>query len=91
MLENGPGNCSPATSPAIDYPPASRTPPNWYPDPAGRLQYRFWDGAAWTDQVSDNGVQSADPLQRNIADSIDQGLVVGSDPDQSRVWSLVTR
>lgn len=37
-------------------------PPNWYPDPAGRHQMRFWDGATWSSHVSDNGVQSEDPL-----------------------------
>ncbi len=65
------------------------TPPNWYPDPSGRHHYRYWDGNAWTEQVSDNGVQSADPLQRNIADSIDQGLTVGSDPDQQKVAGMI--
>ncbi len=37
-------------------------PPNWYPDPAGHHQMRFWDGATWSSHVSDNGVQSEDPL-----------------------------
>lgn len=37
-------------------------PPNWYPDPAGRHQYRWWDGNQWTDQVSSNGKQDIDPL-----------------------------
>lgn len=36
--------------------------PNWYPDPAGRHQYRWHDGNQWTDQVSDNGRQSTSPL-----------------------------
>lgn len=34
----------------------------WYPDPAGRHQYRYWDGKAWTDHVADAGAQSVDPL-----------------------------
>lgn len=34
----------------------------WTPDPGGRHEYRFWDGSAWTDHVSDSGVQSVDPL-----------------------------
>jgi hypothetical protein len=33
----------------------------WQPDPHGRHEYRYWDGAAWTDQVSDGGVVSTDP------------------------------
>ena len=31
------------------------TPPGWFPDPMGRHQYRWWDGATWTDQVASNG------------------------------------
>jgi hypothetical protein len=33
----------------------------WQPDPHGRHEYRYWDGNAWTDQVSDGGVVSTDP------------------------------
>jgi len=38
------------------------TPAGWNPDPAGRHQYRYWDGATWTDQVSDVGQVTTDPL-----------------------------
>jgi hypothetical protein len=34
----------------------------WYPDPAGRHEHRFWDGARWTDNVVDHGVRGVDPL-----------------------------
>ncbi|GAA3545778.1 hypothetical protein GCM10022222_31770 [Amycolatopsis ultiminotia] len=27
----------------------------WYPDPAGRYQHRYWDGAQWTGHVAANG------------------------------------
>ena len=37
-------------------------PPNWYPDPMGRHEYRWFDGTAWTDQVSSHGKQSVDPV-----------------------------
>ena len=36
-------------------------PPRWAPDPLGRHHYRYWDGAAWTDHVSDNGIVGLDP------------------------------
>lgn len=34
----------------------------WMPDPSGRHQVRYWDGAVWTDFVSDAGQASVDPL-----------------------------
>jgi hypothetical protein len=37
-------------------------PTGWYPDPAGRHEYRFWTGQRWSDFSLDNGVQCADPL-----------------------------
>jgi Protein of unknown function (DUF2510) len=37
-------------------------PPGWNPDPTGRHEYRYWDGGSWTDDVSDNGVTSVDPV-----------------------------
>lgn len=38
------------------------TTPGWHPDPSGRHQHRFWDGATWTEQVADDGVTARDPL-----------------------------
>jgi len=38
-------------------------PPGWYEDPVARHQWRFWDGARWTDHVADDGVASTDSLQ----------------------------
>jgi uncharacterized protein YxjI len=36
-------------------------PPAWHPDPFGRHEVRWWDGAAWTDHVSTQGRQGTDP------------------------------
>jgi hypothetical protein len=36
--------------------------PDWYEDPMGRHQYRYWDGMAWTADVADSGQTSTDPL-----------------------------
>ncbi len=33
----------------------------WLPDPAGRHQLRWWDGARWTEHVSDDGETATDP------------------------------
>jgi uncharacterized protein YxjI len=40
----------------------SSTPANWYPDPMGRYQVRYWDGTNWTEHVSTNGVTALDPI-----------------------------
>ena len=38
------------------------TAPGWLADPAGRHQYRYWDGGNWTENVYDAGVESRDPV-----------------------------
>ena len=35
---------------------------SWQPDPEGRYDYRWWDGQAWSDQVSHQGQQGRAPL-----------------------------
>lgn len=35
---------------------------DWYPDPSGRHQSRYWDGRAWTGHVADDGVTAEDPV-----------------------------
>jgi uncharacterized protein YxjI len=35
---------------------------NWYPDPGGKHEHRYWDGSKWTDNVSNGGRQAIDPL-----------------------------
>jgi uncharacterized protein YxjI len=37
------------------------TPASWYPDPLGRHELRYWDGAQWTQHVSSHGRQAVDP------------------------------
>ena len=37
-------------------------PADWYPDPSGKHEYRYWDGSQWTANVSNHGRQSSDPL-----------------------------
>jgi len=34
---------------------------DWYPDPLGRHEHRFWDGALWTEHVASAGRQAIDP------------------------------
>jgi len=35
---------------------------DWYPDPMGKHEYRYWDGELWTDQVASHGRQSTDAI-----------------------------
>lgn len=46
--------------------PSRQAPPlppaGWHADPSQRHQLRYWDGAAWTEHVHDDGLSAADPL-----------------------------
>ena len=35
-------------------------PADWYNDPSGRFELRYWNGTAWTEHVSTGGTQSTD-------------------------------
>lgn len=48
-------------------------PANWYPDPTGRHDQRYWDGEQWTEHVFTEGVQGVDPLEQAVP-------TVGADP-----------
>ena len=43
-------------------PAAERTPARWAVDPTRRFELRWWDGGAWTSDVSAAGVVSSDPV-----------------------------
>ena len=40
--------------------PSASAPANWYPDPSGRFELRYWNGDKWTEHVSTGGQQSTD-------------------------------
>lgn len=64
------------------------TPANWYDDPTRRHQLRYWDGSAWTEHVSDNGVQGVDPLDGSrpgLLDRLDSGLTIGNEADPNKI------
>ncbi len=57
---NSPGTTHGPEPPSLAEPsahpsPSPLPPPMWATDPSGRHQLRYWDGAAWTDFVSDDG------------------------------------
>lgn len=43
-------------------PPPASEPAGWFADPAGRHQYRYWNGKGWTDDVADAGQSGRDPF-----------------------------
>jgi hypothetical protein len=49
-------------TPAADAAAAPGPPPDWYPDPSGRQELRYWDGSQWTEHASTAGRQVVDPL-----------------------------
>jgi hypothetical protein len=52
----GTGELPPPPAPTMDGRPAE-----WAADPTDRHEYRYWDGAAWTEHVSDAGTVGSDP------------------------------
>jgi hypothetical protein len=55
---------------------------DWYADPTGRHQYRYWDGSVWTEHVADSGQTSSDPVDaapatQSLADDAGGTTVVG--------------
>lgn len=51
------------------------TEPGWHPDPGGQFEYRYWDGATWTDQVSTAGQTYTQPLPGHQPTQISQAQV----------------
>jgi Protein of unknown function (DUF2510)/Phospholipase_D-nuclease N-terminal len=47
---------------AAPLPGVAPVPAGWKADPAGRHQFRYWDGFAWTENVADAGQQSRDAV-----------------------------
>ena len=52
-------------------------PADWYADPVGRHQYRFYDGLHWTDHVANDGRVQLDPL--NPAPPLEPAVVIPAD------------
>lgn len=56
---------TPATSttpsPTVGAGSVPDVPANWYKDPSGRYELRYWNGTAWTEHVATGGRQSVDP------------------------------
>jgi|GEM_PF-2300342 len=69
----------------------------WFVDPLGRFDGRLFDGAQWTDQVSDGGLLSTDPdwtrpqpaklvaAESSVSDTTGESLPVEPDARDSQV------
>jgi uncharacterized protein YxjI len=64
---------------------------DWYPDPTGRHQYRYWNGTVWTDDVANNGVTAKDPLQVGTLASFGGFEVGGREATPSHVQAQVAK
>ena len=67
----GPEPFEPGAEPDWVFEPVGEPPPAapkgqwwaaWLPDPRQRHEFRYWDGANWTDHVSDAGLAGIDPV-----------------------------
>jgi len=59
-----PGAVATVTSPAAAAANTSNNPEvpaNWYADPSGRFELRYWNGTEWTEHVARSGQQFTDP------------------------------
>src|SRR4051812_46250107 len=60
----------------------TQTPAGWYLDPQDATQFRYWDGAQWTEHRSPRGPTSTDQLGQaanDLADGLSKGFsAVGS-------------
>jgi hypothetical protein len=60
----------------------AHAPAQWLPDPFGRFELRYWDGATWTDHVASGGRQAVDPATAR-ASQPEPRPVAGWHPDPS--------
>ena len=59
----------------------TESPAGWHPDPQCRHEIRYWDGAKWTDHVSDAGVTAKDPVtpKKSFFARLESAVTVGDD------------
>ncbi len=62
-------------------------PADWYPDPHGRHELRYWDGGTWSDHVSNGGVTAKDPVvkKRSLMARFEEALTVGNEGDTDKI------
>lgn len=55
-------SAGPAGIPAPPNAQPSGPAPGWFPDPSARFRWRWWDGVRWSDDVTNGGPMTKDPL-----------------------------
>jgi hypothetical protein len=60
--------------------------PGWYPDPAGKATWRWWDGSAWTNQVKEGGIGHDAAKQFDKVQSAVSGATLRSSWQRIRNW-----
>ena len=63
------------TDPSLPAPPP---PADWYPDPSGAWDYRYWNGHSWTAHVSRAGIAYVDPDTAHLPTEKTDGSSPGS-------------
>jgi hypothetical protein len=53
-------------------------PPDWYPDPTGRHEVRYFDGDTWTEHVANNGLSALDPIADGAPVATDAAALAAS-------------
>jgi hypothetical protein len=64
--------------------------PGWYADPLGRFELRYYNGAAWTADVSNGGHRFVDPLGIDVGPFRPAATPVAAHEHDSTVGSLAT-
>lgn len=57
----------PPPSNAVAQAPPGQLAAEWRHDPTGRYEYRYWDGARWTDHVSRGGTRGLDAFDSSFS------------------------
>lgn len=64
---------------------------DWFPDPTGRHERRYWNGAEWTEHVFSAGSQSTDPMPTATPAATESVVVDGPASRRSARESAATR
>jgi hypothetical protein len=55
--------------PGVNLPGGTRRA-DWYPDPTGRYEYRYYNGVSWTADVSRDGERTVDPAATSTSEAV---------------------